>query len=47
MFPCKEDRVKWDEYGEIIRIEDYVIAETAAPEEEKKIKLVSVSKKLW
>ncbi len=42
MFPCKEERVKWDEYGEIIRPEDYVIPETTMPEEEKKVKTVSV-----
>lgn len=36
MFPCKEEKVKWDEYGEIIKIEDYQIAETAIAEEEKK-----------
>lgn len=38
MFPCKEDRVKWDEYGEIIKPEDYLIPEANAPEEETKIK---------
>ncbi|XP_028396324.1 LOW QUALITY PROTEIN: cleavage and polyadenylation specificity factor subunit 2-like [Dendronephthya gigantea] len=35
MFPCKEEKVKWDEYGEIIRPEDYVIPETTLPEEKK------------
>jgi hypothetical protein len=42
MFPCKEDRVKWDEYGEIIKPEDYLIPEANAPEEETKIKTVSL-----
>lgn len=41
MFPCKEEKVKWDEYGEIIRPEDYIIPETTLPEEEKKVKAVS------
>ena len=35
--------MKWDEYGEIIRVEDYVIAETTVLEEEKKIKIVSLN----
>ena len=41
MFPCKEERIKWDEYGEIIRPEDYVIPETNVTEEENRIKIVS------
>ena len=28
MFPYFEDKIKFDEYGEIIRPEDYVIAES-------------------
>ncbi|XP_046847920.1 cleavage and polyadenylation specificity factor subunit 2-like [Xenia sp. Carnegie-2017] len=38
MFPCKEERVKWDEYGEFIKLEDYVIPEMMIVEEERKIK---------
>lgn len=40
MFPCKEERVKWDEYGEFIKLEDYVIPEMMIVEEERKIKAV-------
>lgn len=36
MFPCKEDKVKSDEYGEIIRSEEYLIPDTSIAEEEKK-----------
>lgn len=25
IFPCKEDMVKWDEYGEFIKVEDYML----------------------
>ncbi|XP_013875428.1 cleavage and polyadenylation specificity factor subunit 2 [Austrofundulus limnaeus] len=35
MFPVHEERVKWDEYGEIIRVEDFLIPELQATEEEK------------
>ncbi|XP_077443541.1 cleavage and polyadenylation specificity factor subunit 2 [Stigmatopora argus] len=35
MFPTHEDRIKWDEYGEIIRIEDFLVPELQATEEEK------------
>ncbi|XP_010880557.2 cleavage and polyadenylation specificity factor subunit 2 isoform X1 [Esox lucius] len=35
MFPTHEERVKWDEYGEIIRPEDFLIPELQATEEEK------------
>ncbi|KAL8565141.1 cleavage and polyadenylation specificity factor subunit 2 [Nucella lapillus] len=35
MFPFHEEKIKWDEYGEIIRPEDYMIAEAAPVEEEK------------
>ncbi|XP_047136980.1 cleavage and polyadenylation specificity factor subunit 2 isoform X1 [Hydra vulgaris] len=34
MFPFKEERLKWDDYGEIIRPEDYVIIENNLMEEE-------------
>ncbi|KAJ0061179.1 hypothetical protein NL108_010483, partial [Boleophthalmus pectinirostris] len=40
MFPTHEDRIKWDEYGEIIRLEDFLVPELQANEEEK-IKLES------
>lgn len=33
MFPYVEERMKWDEYGEVIRPEDYIIGETATTEE--------------
>ncbi|PWA27481.1 hypothetical protein CCH79_00000499 [Gambusia affinis] len=35
MFPVHEERIKWDEYGEIIRIEDFLVPELQATEEEK------------
>lgn len=35
MFPATEERVKWDEYGEIIRAEDFLVPELQATEEEK------------
>ncbi|XP_017267215.1 cleavage and polyadenylation specificity factor subunit 2 [Kryptolebias marmoratus] len=35
MFPVHEERIKWDEYGEIIRVEDFLIPELQATEEEK------------
>jgi len=35
MFPCHEERVKWDDYGEIIRPEEFMIHELLAAEEEK------------
>lgn len=34
MFPFTEEKVKWDEYGEIIRPEDYTILEVAPVDEE-------------
>lgn len=34
MFPYTEERVKWDEYGEIIRPEDYTIVEAPVVDEE-------------
>ncbi|KAL4238067.1 cleavage and polyadenylation specificity factor subunit 2 [Mactra antiquata] len=33
MFPYVEERMKWDEYGEVIRPEDYMIAEVQATDE--------------
>lgn len=33
MFPYKEERLKWDDYGEIIKIEDYTINEVTIPDE--------------
>ncbi|XP_027895378.1 cleavage and polyadenylation specificity factor subunit 2 [Xiphophorus couchianus] len=35
MFPVHEERIKWDEYGEVIRIEDFLVPELQATEEEK------------
>eukprot|EP00061_Rhincodon_typus_P017806 g46671.t1 len=35
MFPAAEERMKWDEYGEIIRAEDFLVPELQAAEEEK------------
>uniref|UniRef100_A0A3Q2QR57 Cleavage and polyadenylation specificity factor subunit 2 n=1 Tax=Fundulus heteroclitus TaxID=8078 RepID=A0A3Q2QR57_FUNHE len=35
MFPVHEERIKWDEYGEIIRVEDFLVPELQATEEEK------------
>lgn len=35
MFPTHEERIKWDEYGEIIRLEDFLVPELQANEEEK------------
>lgn len=40
MFPAHEERIKWDEYGEIIRLEDFLVPELQANEEDK-IKLES------
>eukprot|EP00112_Aurelia_sp_Birch-Aquarium-sp1_P022238 Seg62.8 transcript_id=Seg62.8/GoldUCD/mRNA.D3Y31 product="Cleavage and polyadenylation specificity factor subunit 2" protein_id=Seg62.8/GoldUCD/D3Y31 len=34
MFPFKEERLKWDDYGEIIRPEDYLLLDMTAMEEE-------------
>ncbi|KAL5009373.1 hypothetical protein ScPMuIL_014954 [Solemya velum] len=34
MFPHIEEKIKWDEYGEIIKPEDYTIVEATAVEEE-------------
>ncbi|BFZ11972.1 hypothetical protein BsWGS_15011 [Bradybaena similaris] len=36
MYPYMEEKVKADEYGEVIRPEDYIIAEASAIEEETK-----------
>lgn len=35
MFPTHEERIKWDEYGEIIRPEEFLVPELQAAEEEK------------
>lgn len=35
MFPAPEERIKWDEYGEIIKPEDFLVPELQATEEEK------------
>ncbi|KAG7461141.1 hypothetical protein MATL_G00206840 [Megalops atlanticus] len=35
MFPSHEERIKWDEYGEIIRPEEFLVPELQATEEEK------------
>uniref|UniRef100_A0A672GF25 Cleavage and polyadenylation specificity factor subunit 2 n=1 Tax=Salarias fasciatus TaxID=181472 RepID=A0A672GF25_SALFA len=40
MFPTHEERIKWDEYGEIIRLEEFLVPELQGTEEEK-IKLES------
>lgn len=42
MFPYFEDKVKFDEYGEIIRPEDYVIAE-----EDHEMSDYSIEKPKW
>ncbi|KAF8770815.1 Cleavage and polyadenylation specificity like protein [Argiope bruennichi] len=36
MFPVKEEKIKWDDYGEIIKLEDYMILEPTTMEEENK-----------
>ncbi|KAK6182594.1 hypothetical protein SNE40_010244 [Patella caerulea] len=36
MFHFHEEKIRWDEYGEIIKPEDYTIAEIVQPEEEVK-----------
>ncbi|GIY28510.1 cleavage and polyadenylation specificity factor subunit 2 [Caerostris extrusa] len=36
MFPVKEEKMKWDDYGEIIKLEDYMILEPSNMEEENK-----------
>nr|XP_054758654.1 cleavage and polyadenylation specificity factor subunit 2-like [Lytechinus pictus] len=38
MFPFHEERLRWDDYGEIIKPEDYMIKETLQTEEEKEVK---------
>ncbi|XP_071478507.1 cleavage and polyadenylation specificity factor subunit 2-like [Diadema antillarum] len=35
MFPFHEERLRWDDYGEIIKPEDYMIKDTLLAEEEK------------
>ncbi|CAN8022745.1 unnamed protein product [Ixodes persulcatus] len=34
MFPVKEEKIKWDDYGEIIRPEDFVMVDKTTQEEE-------------
>ncbi|XP_071079968.1 cleavage and polyadenylation specificity factor subunit 2-like [Haliotis cracherodii] len=34
MYPFHEEKIKWDEYGEIIRLEDYTILDVVAPDED-------------
>ncbi|XP_023227191.1 cleavage and polyadenylation specificity factor subunit 2-like [Centruroides sculpturatus] len=36
MFPMREEKIKWDDYGEIIRAEDFMIVEPNPAEEEPK-----------
>ncbi|XP_030854971.1 cleavage and polyadenylation specificity factor subunit 2 [Strongylocentrotus purpuratus] len=38
MFPFHEERLRWDDYGEVIKPEDYMIKETVQTEEEKEVK---------
>lgn len=33
MYPCKDEKIKWDDYGEVIRPEDYMNKEVIKPEE--------------
>ncbi|PVD25584.1 hypothetical protein C0Q70_13242 [Pomacea canaliculata] len=40
MFLFQEEKLKWDEYGEVIRPEDYIIADPVPADEEK-------SKEVW
>ncbi len=35
MFPFHEERIRWDDYGEIIRPEDYMISDVPETEEDK------------
>ncbi|OCT65073.1 hypothetical protein XELAEV_18041315mg [Xenopus laevis] len=35
MFPAPEERIKWDEYGEIIKPEDFLVPELQVTEDEK------------
>ncbi|KAG1652144.1 Cleavage and polyadenylation specificity factor subunit 2 [Nymphon striatum] len=37
IYPVKEEKLKWDDYGEIIKAEDFMITETNLVEDEKKI----------
>lgn len=36
MFPVKEEKIKWDDYGEIIKLEDYMILDPVPAEQENK-----------
>ncbi|EDO46395.1 predicted protein [Nematostella vectensis] len=44
MFPCHEEKAKWDDYGEFIRPEDYMQRELSATEEEKQKVVRDLSK---
>ena len=35
MFPFHEERIRWDDYGEIIRPEDYMVSEVPEFEDDK------------
>ena len=35
MFPFHEKYIRWDDYGEIIKPEDYMIADNTETEEDK------------
>ncbi|GAB6020668.1 cleavage and polyadenylation specificity factor subunit 2 [Chamberlinius hualienensis] len=39
MFPCKEEKIKWDDYGESIRPEDFMILDSNPTEDEVKAKM--------
>ncbi|XP_033127154.1 cleavage and polyadenylation specificity factor subunit 2-like, partial [Anneissia japonica] len=36
MFPFHEERIKWDEYGELIRPEDYALVDVTGTENDDK-----------
>uniref|UniRef100_A0A8C6WE62 Cleavage and polyadenylation specificity factor subunit 2 n=1 Tax=Neogobius melanostomus TaxID=47308 RepID=A0A8C6WE62_9GOBI len=35
MYPTHEERIKWDEYGEVIRLEDFLVPDLQSIDEEK------------
>ncbi|XP_006812203.1 LOW QUALITY PROTEIN: cleavage and polyadenylation specificity factor subunit 2-like [Saccoglossus kowalevskii] len=37
MFPTHEERIKWDDYGEIIKAEDYMVSDLMAVDDDKKL----------
>ncbi|XP_077995100.1 cleavage and polyadenylation specificity factor subunit 2-like [Glandiceps talaboti] len=37
MFPSHEERIRWDDYGEIIKAEDFIISDLAAGDDDKKL----------